>query len=280
MKRYDFSSWSVELTGDYMRRERSRTSIISAAVSLKKLLWILLLIGVPAAAGEIRIAVAANVSYAVEALRSEFAKSNPKTRVQVTLGSSGKLTAQIKNGAPYGMFMAADMKYPEALYRDKIAVSKPLVYAQGALAYLSMRKRDFSKGIRLLEDEKVVKIAIANPKTAPYGRAAVEAMKSAKIYENIKAKLVYAESVSQTVSYALTAAEVGIVAQSSLYGSRMSRYKENVNWAPVDPALYRAIEQGVVLLKGSENNAEYKAFYDFIFSDRAKTVFERYGYTF
>jgi molybdate transport system substrate-binding protein len=229
-------------------------------------------------AGKITIAVAANVSYAIEELKAAFMKANPQISVAVILGSSGKLTAQIKNGAPYGLFMSANMKYPQALYHDKIAVSKPVVYAQGALAYLSVQERNFSKGISLLEDEKITRIAIANPKTAPYGKAAVEAMKNAGVYERIKVKLVYAESISQTVSYTVTAAQIGLIAKSSLYSPQMADYKEGVNWMSVDSSLYTPIKQGVVLLRHGRDSTEYKAFYDFILSDQAKKILKRYGY--
>ena len=229
-------------------------------------------------AGTINIAVAANVSYAIDELKAEFAKTNPDTNVRVTLGSSGKLTAQIKNGAPYTLFMAANMKYPEALYSDKIAVTKPLVYAQGALAYLSTKKQDFTKGIALLTDKEISKIAIANPKTAPYGKAAIEAMKNAKIYEAVEPKFVYAESISQTVSYAVTAADIGLIAKSSLYSDTMKQYVKGVHWAAVDPTLYKPIEQGVVILKNGQNNPEVKAFYDFILSEKAKKILIAYGY--
>lgn len=245
---------------------------------MKKLLLFLLFAAVSLSADEINIAVAANVSYAIDELKAEFAKSNPDTKVQVTLGSSGKLTAQIMNGAPYGLFMAANMKYPEALYSDKIAVTKPVVYAQGALAYLSAKPRDFSRGINLVADDKISKIAVANPKTAPYGKAAVEAMKKGGVYEKVKEKFVYAESISQTVAYAVTAADIGFVAKSSLYSPKMEKYREGVNWAAVDTALYKPIKQGIVLLKNSEENSAYKAFYDFILSDQAKVILKKYGY--
>ncbi len=245
---------------------------------MKKVVIGLLLAAASVFAGEINIAVAANVSYAMEELKAEFAKISPKTTVQVTLGSSGKLTAQIKNGAPYGLFMAANMKFPEALYEEKIATTAPIVYAQGALAYLSTKSLDFSKGIALVTEESIGKIAVANPKTAPYGTAAIEAMKNGKVYEQVKDKFVFAESISQTVAYATTAADVGFIAKSSLYSSKMSMYKEGVNWASVDPKLYTPIKQGIVLLSAAGDNAEYKAFYDFILSDKAKTIFKNYGY--
>ena len=226
----------------------------------------------------INIAVAANVSYAIEELKAEFKKSNPKTDVQVTLGSSGKLTAQIKNGAPYGLFMSANMKFPQALYDDKIAITEPIVYASGSLAYLSNKKQDFSKDIEILGSDKITKIAVANPKTAPYGKAAIEALKNSGVYESVKDKFVYAESISQTVSYTVTAADIGIIAKSSLYSKNMKKYKEKVNWSEVDKNLYTPIEQGIVILKYGASNNEYRAFYDFILSDRAKEIFKNYGY--
>lgn len=243
-----------------------------------KLLFMLLLISAYSVAGTINIAVAANVSDAMDALKKEFNTLYPETQVQVTLGSSGKLTAQIKNGAPYQIFMAADMDYPEALYKEGIAVTKPLVYAQGSLAYLSVKKRDFSVGIDLLKDKDIQKIAIANPKTAPYGKAALEAMKNAGVYDSVKEKFVFAESISQTVAYAVTATDIGFIAKSSLYSPEMSHFKEGINWTDVDSKLYTPINQGVVILKEGEKSDEVKAFYDFILSEKAQKIFKDFGY--
>ena len=245
---------------------------------MKKVLLLFIMFTLALSAAEINIAVAANVSYAIDELRTEFAKTNPKTKVRVTLGSSGKLTAQIKNGAPYGLFMSANMKYPQALFHEKIAITKPVVYAQGTLSYFSVRPRDFSNAMALLQDPKIKRVAIAKPKTAPYGIAAFEALKNANVLENIKSKFVYGESVSQTVSYAVTAAEIGIIATSSLYSSKMRRFREGINWHCVDSALYTPIQQGIVLLKYGASNSEYRAFYDFILSDKAKVILKKYGY--
>ena len=229
-------------------------------------------------AGTIQIAVAANVSYAIDNLKKAFNETYPYTKVEVVLGSSGKLTAQIKHGAPYQLFMSANMKYPEALYKDKVAVSKPVIYAQGTLAYLSNKAQDFSKGMALLKDENIKKIAVANPKTAPYGKAAVEAMKNASVYEDVKNKFVFAESVSQTVSYTVIAADIGFIAKSSLYSPKMKRYKENINWKEVDPKLYTPIEQGMVILKKGESSSEVRAFYDFMLSVKAQKILTEFGY--
>ncbi|DAB28283.1 MAG: molybdate ABC transporter substrate-binding protein [Sulfurimonas sp. RIFOXYD12_FULL_33_39] len=245
---------------------------------MKKIVLSIAIIATSLAAQTINIAVAANVSYAIEELKTEFKKNHPNTDIQVTLGSSGKLTAQIKNGAPYGLFMSANMKYPQSLYDDKIAVTKPVVYAEGALAYLSNKEQDFSKGIEIVKSDKISKIAVANPKTAPYGIAAIEAMKNGGVYESVKDKFVFAESISQTVAYTVTAADIGLIAKSSLYSDKMSMYKEGINWAEVDSKLYTPIEQGIVILKYGKNNSEYRDFYDFVLSDKAKKIFKSYGY--
>ncbi len=245
---------------------------------MKKVLFSILLTFSTLYSGEISIAVAANVSYAIEVLKKEFNVIYPETKVQVILGSSGKLTAQIRHEAPYSIFMSANMKYPEALYSEKIAVTKPVVYAQGALAYLSIKKQDFSKGMILLKEDNLTKIAIANPQTAPYGIAAVEALKNANVYDAVKEKFVYGESISQTVAYATTAADIGLIAKSSLFSPQMAHFKEGINWSDVNETLYTPISQGIVILKKGENSSEVKAFYDFILSDKAKAIMKNFGY--
>ena len=148
---------------------------------LKRLFLSVMLLCSALYSNTINIAVAANVSYAIDSLIAEFNITHPDTKVNVTLGSSGKLTAQITHGAPFELFMSANMKYPNKLYENKIAITRPIVYAQGSLAMLSSKNIDFSKGINFLKDRKIKRIAVANPKTAPYGKAAFEAFKNAKI---------------------------------------------------------------------------------------------------
>ena len=245
---------------------------------MKKVILVLILISINLFAEKITIAVAANVSYAIDDLIKEFNKTNPDTKVLVTLGSSGKLTAQIKNGAPYDLFMSANMKYPISLYEDKIAITKPVVYAKGTLAMLSMKKIDLNKGIDLIKEKSIRRVAVANPKTAPYGVATFEALENAKIIEDVKDKFVYGESISQTVTYTLKAADVGFIAKSSLFSSKMNHFKKNIDWIDVDSKLYKPIDQGIVILKKSKENRETKAFYDFILSKKAKEIFENYGY--
>ncbi|MEA3353292.1 MAG: molybdate ABC transporter substrate-binding protein [Campylobacterota bacterium] len=229
-------------------------------------------------AGNINIAVAANVSYAIDTLKKEFNKQYPKTKVKVILGSSGKLTAKIKNGAPYDLFMSANMIYPDTLYKEGLAVTKPIVYAQGGLALLSNNQRSFRHGIKLLKSKLIKRVAIANPKTAPYGKATFEALKNAAILDEIKPKIIYGESISQTVSYTMMAADVGIIAKSSLYSKKMRKFKQKVHWIEVDSKLYTPINQGMVIIKTAKENEEIKAFYDFIKSDKAKKILKDFGY--
>ena len=221
------------------------------------------------------VAVSANVSYAISDLIKEFNKQYPNIKVIPILGSSGKLTAQITNDAPYSIFMSADMKYPTILYDKRIAITKPTVYAKGSLVLFSATKRDFSNGLKLLEDNNIKKIAVANPTTAPYGKATILALKNAKIYHKIKNKLIYAESISQAISYTINASDIGIVAKSLLFCDKMADYKKNINWVDINPTLYLPIKQGVVLIK---NTKEANLFYRFILSKQAKMVFNRFGY--
>jgi len=229
-------------------------------------------------ASDILIAVAANVSYAIDDLKKEFNKNNPDINVKVILGSSGKLTAQIHNGAPYELFMSANMQYPQKLYKDGLTTSIPVVYAKGALSIFSIKKRNFNAGINILEDNNIVKIAIANPKTAPYGKATLKVFQNTNIYDKIEKKLIYAESISQTISYTIIAADIGIIAKSALFGKHMSKYKKGINFIDIDTKLYTPIEQGIVMLKTSQNKADTKLFYEFILSNKAKSILKKYGY--
>ena len=245
---------------------------------MKIKLLLILLLSASLFAGKITVAVSANVSYAINDLKKEFNLLYPNITVQVILGGTGKLVAQIKHKAPYDILMGANMMYPESLYKSGEAITRPLVYAQGALAYLSKNKMDFSKGITLLTDKTIKRVAVANPKTAPYGQASIEALKNAGIYEMVKTKLVYGESISQTLTYAIRATDIGLIAKSALFSPKLVYLKKGKNWTELDPKLYTPIDQGVVLLKHGEKSAEASAFYAFILSKKAKTIFEKFGY--
>jgi molybdate transport system substrate-binding protein len=226
----------------------------------------------------INVAVAANVSFVMEDLKEEFNKSHPDIRVDLTVGSSGKLATMISHGAPYHIYLSANMKYPETLYTNSVAITKPKVYAEGALVIISNKDINLSKGVNVVLDDKIKKIAIANPKTAPYGVATLEALKNANIYEKIKDRFIYGESISQTVMYATKMADLGFIAKSALYSPKMSHYKVGVSWVDLDPNLYTPIKQGIVILKEGKDRSDVKMFYDFLLSDSAKEIFKKFGY--
>jgi len=245
---------------------------------MKKIIVLLFLIFGLIEASTIRIAVAANMSYAIRPLIKAFNQKYPNTKVQVILGSSGKLTAQITHGAPYDIFLSANILYPSTLYRDGVATTKPIVYAKGALVLLSRKPRDYCAELYVLKSPDIQKIAVGNPKTAPYGKASLEALRDAKLYRYVKKKLVYGESISQTVTYTLKATDIGIIAKSALFSSNMSHFKEGIHWAEVEQSLYAPIDQAMVILKHAQNRDEVRAFYDFILSPNGQKVLQDFGY--
>lgn len=195
---------------------------------------------------------------------------------EIIVGSSGKLTAQIKEGAPYDIFVSADMKFPNTLFQSGLTIGKPQVYAYGSLVIWTMNtqlKADFES----LFKKQVNHIALANPKTAPYGRAAEEVLKKKDIYEPLKTKFVYGESVGQTNQFIISyVAEIGFTAKSIVLSPNM---KGKGNWKDVDTELYSPIKQGVVLLKNRDVHLEgAKKFQQFLFSDKGKEILNKYGY--
>lgn len=234
-----------------------------------------LLININLFAQTLHVAVAANMSYAIQDIITTFEQLHPQIKVQTTIGGSGKLTAQILHGAPYDIFLSANMFYPQQLHEQQIT-SKPKVYAQGALILLSSTKQDFSDIKSLLKSPKIQKIAVANPKTAPYGAAAFEAMKNMGILNQVRAKFVYAESISQTLTYTLKAADIGIVAKSAIFTPNMPDFKKGINYLDIPTSLYTPIQQGAALI--SRQNKDAQLFYDFLFDEKTQTILRRYGY--
>lgn len=230
-------------------------------------------------ASSITVAVAANLTYVIEPIIKAFNEKYPQLDVHVIIGSSGKLTAQMMHGAPYDIFMSANMQYTDKLYKLGLTYAKPQSYALGALALLSTQKNHLLGTVSdILMSDSIEKIAIANPKTAPYGVATVEAFKSLHIYEKIKDKLVYGESISQTVMYTKNVADVGIIAMSALYAKGLNVYHKNEDWFPLDTKLYRPIYQGIVILKNTKSLVNAQYFYDFILSKQAQHIFLAHGY--
>ncbi len=245
---------------------------------IHKAMLIFLLLMVTLRADTIRIAVASNMGYVMKPLKAMFTKQHPQTKVVVSLGSSGKLSAQIMHGAPYDIFISADMFFAKRLYDGGFTTDAPKIYAQGALALFSAKRKDFSKGLHILEQHNVHTVAMANPKTAPYGKAAMEVLERSGIFSKIRSKLVYGESIGHALSYALSVADVGLVAKSSLFAPKMRDFKQNEHWIEIDKTLYSPINQGIVLLKNSKNSKEAQAFYRFMLGNGAQKILKNFGY--
>ncbi len=224
---------------------------------------------------QLTIAAASNMQFAIAALTTAFTQETG-IACQTVISSSGKLTAQIKENAPYDILVSANMKYPNDLFSSGYSKKKPKVYAYGKLVLWSMID-DMQPSIKVLLSDSIKHIAIANPKTAPYGAAAIEVLKYQNIYEDVKHKLVYGESISQTNQFILSqSAEIGFTAKSVLLSTKM---KGKGRWVTLDDSSYSPISQGVVLIKpkGTESK-EAKQFYIFLFSMKAKDILKTYGY--
>ncbi len=223
------------------------------------------------------VATSANMQYALEDLSKEYAKESGKT-FKTVISSSGKLTAQIQNGAPFSIFLSADMDFPQSLYKSNHAIAEPKVYAKGTIVLWTMSNWNLKDFPSILTSDKLKSIAIANPDTAPYGKEAIRILEYYKIHEKVKSKLAYAESISQVNQYVLSSsADIGFTAKSVVTSPEM---KDRGQWIEIDRKAYNPIEQGMVILKyGLDNHpVECKSFYNFLFSDKAKAILKKYGY--
>lgn len=239
--------------------------------------FLLLLYTTNLIADDFIIAGAANIQYALEALKKEYSKSSGNS-FKTVFSSSGKLSAQIQNGAPYAIFLSADMDYPQKLYKAGFAIAEPSVYAKGQIVLWSNRKL-ISKDIKkILTSENVKSIAIANPALAPYGKESINILENLKLYEALKSKIVFAESISQVNQYILSGSvEFGFTAKSIVSADEV---KDKGDWIDIDTKLYSPINQGIVILNfGLEHfPVECKTFYNFIFSEKAQRILKAHGY--
>jgi len=226
-------------------------------------------------ASKVTIATSANMQFAIQEISNKFSKQTG-IDTQLIIGSSGKLTAQIKEGAPYDIFVAANMKYPNSLYKNKLTSESPKIYGQGQLVLWTCYN-DIPLSIEQLTSSKIKYIAIANPKTAPYGEAAIHILKHYSLYDTLKHKLVYGESIAQTNQFITSkSASIGFTAQSVVLSPKM---KNKGHWMAIDTNAYRPINQGVVMIKqASGNRMQAQKFYDFLFSKEAQETLKDFGY--
>jgi molybdate transport system substrate-binding protein len=226
-------------------------------------------------AQNLKVAVAANLQSVIKVLQKDF-KQKTGIEIEPIVGSSGNLSAQVRNGAPYDVFLSADMSFPDALFKEGFSAKKPVVYAQGSLIICSTQDIGFENWERLLMTERIKKIAIANPKIAPYGKAAEETLKDKGVLSDVQSKIVYGESISQVNTYITTGvAEVGFTTQALV---KDPANKTQLYWKVIDPKTYAPIEQGMVILKHADGNADAQKFYEYVLSPAARAIFKEFGY--
>ena len=226
----------------------------------------------PAQAGQTNVAVAANFTDAAKEIAQAF-KAKTGDEAVLSFGSTGQLYTQISQGAPFEVFLAADDERPKKAIADGLAVpDSAFTYATGKIVLWSADPK-LVQGAATLKNGKFEKIAIANPATAPYGAAAVQAMRTLEVYEQLEPKLVQGNNIAQTYQFVETGnAELGFVALS-----QVANDKEGSRWL-VPGDLYDTIRQDAVLLKKGADSQAAKAFVAFLKGPEAARIMERYGY--
>ena len=223
------------------------------------------------------IAVAANMKDAFLAIQNEF-KADNKANFRVVYGSSGNITAQILNGAPFSLFISADESYPLELFKRKMTVDEGKVYAIGKIALLSKKSNGITLGGGKAELIKALKqankIAIAKPELAPYGKAAVDYLKAEGLWDLAKDKLVYGDNISIATMYVASgAADIGFTALSLALAPGIAKETQHL---VLNLALYEPIQQRMVLMKNAPRDA--LALYQFMQSPKAQSILRSFGY--
>jgi molybdate transport system substrate-binding protein len=230
--------------------------------------------------GEITVAAAADLSVALKEIAANYEKQTG-VQVKLSFAASGALTQQIQNGAPFDVFFSADMDYPRQLVASGDADGATLYrYAVGALVLWTPSDSPLDpehQGIKILLDPSVKKIAIANSEHAPYGRAAMAALKHFGIYEQVQDRLVIGENVSQAAQFVESGnAQAGFIALAHAVPLAMRR--EGKFWkVPADA--YPALDQGAVVITRSQHKREAVAFVDYIRNKAAADILRRYGFS-
>jgi molybdate transport system substrate-binding protein len=253
---------------------------------MKKILVAICLIcctSLPSRAAEVVVAAASDLGFAVKEIITDFERETGN-KVRLSLGSSGTFAAQISNGAPFDVFLSADIAYPQDLEKKGFAEpNTTFVYAVGRIVLWVPKNSpvDVEKlGMQSLLDPSVRKIAIANPEHAPYGRAAVSSMEHFGLYQAVKNKLVMGENISQAAQFVQSgAAQIGIIAQSIALSDPMrttGRYWQ----IPLDA--YPRMDQAGVVLKQARKAGHFdaaRAFVDALQAPHGRAILERYGFS-
>jgi molybdate transport system substrate-binding protein len=235
-----------------------------------------LLLSVGLYAQRLTIAAAADLGPAFKELTAAFEKRSG-VKADVVLGSSGNFFAQIQNGAPFDLFFSADTDYAKKLQNADLA-DRLTVYAEGSIVLWVRNDSslDLNRGIDVLLDPAIRKIAIANPSHAPYGRAAMRALEHFGMAEKLRDKLVFGENISQTTQFVQTGnADIGIVAMSLALSPAL---KSEGRYWEIPRDAYPRMDQAAVVLKASKNRAAAMKFLDYLLTPAARELMKRYGF--
>jgi len=242
----------------------------------------LLFLSVSAFAADLRIAAASDLNFAIKEVIAQYEKDSGN-RVQLILGSSGTFFTQISEGAPFDIYLSADRSYPEMLDKKLVEPGSMFIYGVGRIVVWAPNASpiDVAKlGMESLLQPSVRKISIANPEHAPYGRAAVEAMKRAGVYDRVKSNLVLGENISQAAEFVQSgAAQVGLLALSLALSDPM---RGKGKYWEVPANTYPVMEQAGVILQRARDTGNLEAarrFMQALQSPKSRAILSRYGFT-
>ncbi len=223
----------------------------------------------------VTVAAAANLRYVLEDINRAFEKKTG-VHIEMSTASSGKLTAQIKNGAPYEVFLSANKKYPDYLYKNGFSLNKPKKVCKGVLVLWTTKDIELNRNLKELCNLNIETLAVANPQNAPFGKAAVETLKSLNIYKCLEQKIIYTENVSQISQYVVNKnADIGFTSKSIVLSTHL---KNKGRWIELPDTLYEDLSEYAILTKNAENKLNAKNYYQFLFSKDAQKIFEENGY--
>ncbi|PKM19650.1 MAG: molybdate ABC transporter substrate-binding protein [Gammaproteobacteria bacterium HGW-Gammaproteobacteria-15] len=242
-----------------------------------RILLLLCFINVPAvfASDKLTIAAAADLRYALDDIISLFQQQQPNTDIRVIYGSSGKISTQIRHGAPYDMFFSADIKFAEQLYSDGHAATEPQLYALGRIVLWSPRRNMAGIPLSQLAQLDFNRLAIAQPAHAPYGQRAKEALQAAGIWQAIEAKLVYGENIAQTAQLAQSGgADIAIIALSLAKFPELA--KQGYQLIPAE--LHQPLTQAYVITRHGADNSVARQFAAFMAAPEVLSIMQRFGF--
>lgn len=230
----------------------------------------------PAIAGSITIAAASDLKFALDEIIADYRRSKPHDDIDVVYGSSGKFHTQIRQGAPYDLFFSADIAYPRELVKAGLAATGVDPYATGRIVLWSNSLDAQKLTLDSLTDPKITRIAIANPRHAPYGKRAEEALRAKGLWEKIEKKLVYGENIAQTAQFVQTGnAQIGVIALSLAVNPELAR--EGGYWLIPD-ALHQPLEQGFIVTRRAAGNPLAHDFARHMDGPAARAVMKKYGF--